>query len=1144
MSVKNQGSIGKLEKIKINSEDFFKITDIDTLKPFFMSVVSESNHWLFLGSNGGISAGRINADQAIFPYTTDDKIIESIENTGPKTIFQIKKDDEIHIWEPFSERYQDKYLINRNLYKNKLGNKIIFEEINHDLSLVFSYEWNTSAKYGFIKKSKLVNTSEHSQSVVVLDGLQNLLPYGVPSDLQRNSSNLVNAYKRSILCTDTGVGIFSLSAVIVDKAEPSEALKANIAWSVGLDKQLYLLSSNQLPSFRKKMPIHQETDVKGEKGAYFVLSSFVLPPDNSKKWKIIIDVNQHQAQVISLNNLILSSGKIDQLIEDEIIQSSIKLKSLVAASDGIQLTSDDLKDARHYSNVLFNIMRGGIFDENYMVDKADFKSYLSKANKDVLVKNADIFEQLPERFTYVYLKSITQKFANSDFERLAVEYLPLKFSRRHGDPSRPWNRFSINTQDELTGKKVLDYEGNWRDIFQNWEALAYSYPEFIEGMIFKFVNSSTFDGYNPYRVTKGGFDWETIEPDNPWSYIGYWGDHQVIYLLKFLEFAQAYDPGRLKSYLEKDLFVYANVPYRIKSYAEILNDPKNTILFDEKSDHSIRNNVNKKGADGALLTDNLQNIYKVNLTEKLLAMVLAKLSNFIPEGGIWMNTQRPEWNDANNALVGNGISMVTLYYLRRFFKFFEKVINETEQTEFLISSSLKELYDHFFSILKTYEPILDSGFNDISRKKVTDALGQSASEYRNAIYNFGFNGNKSKLLIDDIRSFVAITLRYLEQSIKVNIREDKMYHAYNILKINTDGFAIERLDEMLEGQVAVLSSGFLNAGQALALLDSMALSKLYRKDQNSYLLYPNKDLPNFFEKNNIPVDLVQSCDLLKQIAEDGEEQIVLKDENGNYHFNGNFKNANDLAIGLNTLDQSKYASLVINDKSKVLDIWEKIFNHRAFTGRSGTFYGYEGLGSIYWHMVSKLHVAVQEVCLQNLQTSSIVFDKLKDHYYNIFEGIGVHKSPELYGAFPTDPYSHTPAHKGAQQPGMTGQVKEDILVRINEFGIRVESGLISIKPELLKENDLIKHRSTFEYIDINSRAKAIEMPINSIGFTYCQVAFILTLSDKDYILVHYNNANKEEVQNLTLDLKTSRKVFMREGEIDHIQVYFNRNHLK
>ncbi|WP_321540400.1 hypothetical protein [Flavobacterium piscinae] len=140
--------------------------------------------------------------------------------------------------------------------------------------------------------------------------------------------------------------------------------------------------------------------------------------------------------------------------------------------------------------------------------------------------------------------------------RLCTEYLPLKFSRRHGDPSRPWNKFSINTRSEIDGSKILDYEGNWRDIFQNWEALAYAFPDFIDGMIHKFLNTSTFDGYNPYRVTKSGFDWEAIEPDNPWSYIGYWGDHQIIYLLKFLEFIEKYQPGKLNSYFDKDCFVY------------------------------------------------------------------------------------------------------------------------------------------------------------------------------------------------------------------------------------------------------------------------------------------------------------------------------------------------------------------------------------------------------------------------------------------------------------------------------------------------------------------------------------------------------------------------------------------------------------
>ena len=85
-------------------------------------------------------------------------------------------------------------------------------------------------------------------------------------------------------------------------------------------------------------------------------------------------------------------------------------------------------------------------------------------------------------------------------------------------------------------------------------------------------------------------------------------------------------------------------------------------------------------------------IYKVNFIEKILATVLAKLSNFIPEGGIWMNTQRPEWNDANNALVGNGVSMVTLYYLRRFLNFFEKYRDQILKEIIEIS---KELVDVF-----------------------------------------------------------------------------------------------------------------------------------------------------------------------------------------------------------------------------------------------------------------------------------------------------------------------------------------------------------------------------------------------------------------------------------------------------------------
>ena len=65
-----------------------------------------------------------------------------------------------------------------------------------------------------------------------------------------------------------------------------------------------------------------------------------------------------------------------------------------------------------------------------------------------------------------------------------------------------------------------------------------------------------------------------------------------------------------------------------------------------------------------------------------------------------------------------------------------------------------------------------------------------------------------------------------------------------------------------------------------------------------------------------------------------------------------------------------------------------------------------------------------------------------------------------FGAIPTDCYSHTPAHAGAQQPGMTGQVKEEILTRFGELGLRVEDGRLCVLPGLLAPEALFGRDDT------------------------------------------------------------------------------------
>lgn len=1128
---------GKLTPVEIDGETFYKIADADDMRPFFMSIVSDSNHWMFIASNGGISAGRKDAEHSLFPYYTEDKIIASAENTGCKSIFWVDKDNTRYLWEPFSERGEEKFDCTRNLYKSRYGNTIIFEEINAELGLCFRYQWSSANRYGFVRKSTLTNLSDATVHIRLLDGLQNILPYGVGSDLQTKTSNLADAYKRSELIPKSGLGIFALSAIIVDKAEPSEALKANVAWCLGLDNMSYLLSSLQLKQFRQTGNIIQEEDIKGEKGAYFVVSEITLQPEGNREWIIVANVNQNHAAIVQLDESIKSDNGLYKKVQEDVRLGTENLIKLTAASDALQSTADQLKDTRHFSNVLFNIMRGGIFDNNYQIEKQDVVKYLQKANCPLFDETQALLQSLPAVLSVFELKATAAATGNSHFLRLVTEYLPLKFSRRHGDPSRPWNQFAINTRSETDGTKVLDYQGNWRDIFQNWEALAHAYPAFIEGMIIKFLNASTFDGYNPYRVTKDGFDWETIEPDNPWSYIGYWGDHQIIYLLKFLEFLNNHQPGQVQQLLNESGFVYANVPYTIKPYRDILHNPKDTITFDHARDRFIHERMKTIGADGALLTNASGEIHQVSFGEKILATTLAKLSNLVPDGGIWMNTQRPEWNDANNALVGNGLSMVTLYYLRRFLKFFQPVFEQDPSVALELSEELCVCFEAIAGVFVQHRHSLTGGINDAERKQITDALGMAGSNYRFSIYENGFSGKKKTLTGKQVLDFIHTVTAFLEHAIVVNRRSDDLYHTYNLIAYDNDTVTVSPLNEMLEGQVAVLSSGFLSPEESLRLLDALKKSTLYRSDQNSYILYPNKALPNFLDKNTIPQELADRSLLLKQLLKDGNLAVVEKDIRGHIHFNGNFRNAGDVAKALDKLDQS-YSTLLIKEKEQVLQIFEEVFRHKEFTGRSGTFFGYEGLGSIYWHMVSKLLLAVQETCLRAIahKADRTTIDRLVQHYYDINEGIGVHKPPRVYGAFPTDPYSHTPMGKGAQQPGMTGQVKEDILCRLGELGVFVQEGKLVFSPVLLRRNEFSGKEQQVEYVAVNGEIKNITLEKDALFFTYCQTPVLYVLHEEAGLEVVKADGTVTRTVSAALTVADSQSVFQRTGEVQQIKV--------
>jgi hypothetical protein len=1124
------------EFVTREGERYFAIRNVDRMAPFFMSVVSSADHWLFVSSTGGLTAGRVSPETALFPYIPVDRVHESVPHTGPRTVLRVYADGQRVLWQPFNPGFEAEFSVSRNLYKNALGNKLCFEEINHDLKLVFRYTWIMSDEFGFVRRSELENSAAKPVRIELLDGMQNVLPAGTPLLAQTKSSNLVDAYKWTELDAATGLGIFTLYSGISDRAEPCESLKANTVFATGLEGGLVLLSSEQLAAFCSgDDDLEQEDHKRGIRGAYFVNATVDVSPGEAQRWQIVADVEQPQARVVELRRRLGDPAGVDAHIQESIDRGDDELARIMAGSDGFQASAGEMDSAHHYANVLFNVLRGGTFVDQYSIPRGDLSENIRHFNRNVHADNIAFLDRLPESLSLSELRAKVDAHGDPQLARLCAEYLPITFGRRHGDPSRPWNRFAIRLRD-ASGNRRLSYEGNWRDIFQNWEALTFSYPDFIESTIAKFVNASTMDGYNPYRITKEGIDWEIEDSDDPWSYIGYWGDHQVIYLLKLLELSRHFHPRRLARLLHLPVFSYANVPYRIKPFEDLLDNPKDTVTYDHALAASIERRVADIGADGKLVLDEDGQVYQATLLEKLLVPLLAKLGNFVPGGGIWLNTQRPEWNDANNALVGWGLSMVTLYYMRRYIRFLQQLL-EKESGQVDLSREVNDWLVETASVLERVRPTLvDEAPGSEARLEILAALGQAASDYREAVYRQeGFSG-KVSLPSDVIRRMLDDALAAIDHSIDVNRRADGLYNSYNLLDLDAESADVDALYPMLEGQVAALSSGGITPREACSLIESLFDSDIYRPDQRSFMLYPDRALPGFLEKNRIAEEDVLAIPLLARMVADGDMRLVEQDAEGTFRFSADFSNSGNLERRLAALESDDGADLA-SARSSLLTLYEKTFNHRAFTGRSGGMFGFEGLGCIYWHMVSKLLLAIQELFFAASDgDDDATTATLASLYYATREGIGFNKSPSDYGAFPMDPYSHTPKHAGAQQPGMTGQVKEEILTRFGELGVRVLNGTVRFQPALLRTLEFTSEPRSFRFLDVDGDWREMDLPDSTVAFTLCQVPVLYRLckTDAPSLTLSFRDGTAKTVSGRELSESLSSELFLRSGRICQI----------
>jgi hypothetical protein len=166
---------------------------------------------------------------------------------------------------------------------------------------------------------------------------------------------------------------------------------------------------------------------------------------------------------------------------------------------------------------------------------------------------------------------------------------------------------------------------------------------------------------------------------------------------------------------------------------------------------------------------------------------------------------------------------------------------------------------------------------------------------------------------------------------------------------------------------------------------------------------------------------------------------------------------------------------------------------------------------------------------------------LVEAYFDIRLGLSFNKTPDVYGAFPTDPYSHTPEGQGAKQPGMTGMVKEEILTRLAEVGLVVEPAGLRFDPLLIRPQEFLTAPTTMRYIDVEGNEQALDLPTESFGYTFCQTPLVIQCGDQPHITVVQQDCSTQEIDGNRLPVDVCAHILARDGVIRQLTVFIPRD---
>jgi hypothetical protein len=561
----------------------------------------------------------------------------------------IKLDQEVF------ECFQEKHSTHQTMTIS--GHELILEEMipTWQIKIVITYatlpEMPLSA---LMRKVDIVNLSKQTKSLVIVDGLSQMLPAGIDYGGYKAISNLLQSWME-VEEKDQYV-FLRLRASTADSSEVKLVEEGHFYTYIGLPKVHYLY------------------DYK----AVFALDRSFQTPYQLMNLDYSAFISQKQAPVNQVPSAFASA--------------EITLKDQVT----------------FFGLFGYSAQRDRLTQQLGQINSEVIQQKFKQNADLILGLNQDIHTETNQPLFDAYLKqcyldNILRGGYPISFKTLDGDVAYHVYSRKHGDLERDYNFFSIESTYLSQGN------GAFRDVLQNRRNDLYFHPEAGKTTIAQFMSLLQADGYNPLSVEgiyftfagnpsqypnrlstllKGEFTpgqiamaaehhqlpvLKTVETILAQCHHhfratygeGYWGDH-FTYLLDLLETYLDIFPDEVKNLLLSRHRYFVS-PASVKKRTE-----KYVLMGNQVRQYHAVHHDHKQPPRGWLMDQN-QQVIQGTLAGKLLTLIANKFAQLDPdEVGLMYEADRPGWNDALNGLpglFGSGVS--ELIELKRLLSFFQ-----------------------------------------------------------------------------------------------------------------------------------------------------------------------------------------------------------------------------------------------------------------------------------------------------------------------------------------------------------------------------------------------------------------------------------------------------------------------------------------